>query len=782
MNQTQQGGMVRRFCSYNTAQMAQLKADLGLEMPLSLLNFCAVYLRNSKKARDPSIAELRFWDQLASLPPQEKSITVSELYTNDSFVAVTYADMMNKRRELRPDAKEPISLGEALAMSSAYLERAGKPCRLNGFTPAFGETGELWENSIGIDGASVFLAPKGRRHKPEFAEGDVFLLIQRGREMPLWQYGDAIDGFLNHAAIGRLAKEIFTVPKEGLLHLLLPICDGICYDLRRISPEGYTPQPQLLIRHFGGDRLIATDKKAAEELAPVAKAVGLSVTAIAAVINDPMTRILLEQRDGLIYETSFLRHLVMKKTAVAKLPSERVDVTPDISHRPSTSGVSPYWNGEKFPERLEVNGGGSASAACGRLTQAPFKSAIQTALTALLSTAAAGGNYEESRLGVALACPEIGNDPARMGSVMAAILGLYRLQCELSLPAAITSIISNDALEHLELNVFSISPADPLPSALTEVGNRVYLVSPRLGDDGLPDFEALRALLRELRDHHSKGLIRSARVLCNETLSEALALMEAPRLECKISKPSPTEEEQTFAETPLFTEKFREEEQPEQASQSEEEKIPLAIVLESDGELPYFLVGTVTEKEAAADAPPTVVLPSVQNALNRDGQIEALILSAPQDFGAAALAQRLRQSGFRCNRLNDTATEAQLTRAILHAQLVLVCGAAKLPTDPRVTLAVDFLHRAGGLLIHPGVNGSHGIYDFNLPMGLTAENLRELDPPTFAEEKADTEESDSEPTEDANEIAKETETDTSEADLTGNLTQKSPSEENSEKN
>ena len=273
MNQTQRpSGFVRRFCDYNAAQMAKLKSDLALQMSHASLNLCADYFRAVEGKRDPSIAELRFLDAVAALPPRAEEITLSELYTNDSFVALTYADMMNKRRELHPDADVPISLGEALGLASAYLKRSGKETDLIGSAPVFCETDAITRGAVCAEGASVALDTCGSTVSA-FSEGDLFMLIHRG-STPTWKYGSKIDAFLSDEDVIPAVKASFTVPEEGLLYRLLPICDGICYNLPALSPDGHSVTPMLLLEKFSEYRVVALQKSYADAVAKVAVRMG----------------------------------------------------------------------------------------------------------------------------------------------------------------------------------------------------------------------------------------------------------------------------------------------------------------------------------------------------------------------------------------------------------------------------------------------------------------------------------------------------------------------------
>ena len=104
-------GFVKYFGSYTTEQLEKTKQDLKLEMPIELLAPMANHYRTHEK-RDPYIDELMLWDALySSNADSAYSVAATELLTNDTFVAETYADLMAKRKLLRPNAKSVCSLG-----------------------------------------------------------------------------------------------------------------------------------------------------------------------------------------------------------------------------------------------------------------------------------------------------------------------------------------------------------------------------------------------------------------------------------------------------------------------------------------------------------------------------------------------------------------------------------------------------------------------------------------------------------------------------------------------
>ncbi|MBO7274665.1 MAG: hypothetical protein J6V22_07395, partial [Clostridia bacterium] len=121
-------GIIRGFRNYTPQQLDQMGRDLKLSMSPQRLSYCASYYRNA--ARDPLIDEMKFLDCFISAQSSlVSSYAPVSLMTNDEFAARTYADMMQKRKTLAPNASYPCTLSEAFGLTTAYLAYAGKPSK-----------------------------------------------------------------------------------------------------------------------------------------------------------------------------------------------------------------------------------------------------------------------------------------------------------------------------------------------------------------------------------------------------------------------------------------------------------------------------------------------------------------------------------------------------------------------------------------------------------------------------------------------------------------------------
>ena len=689
MNQTKpRGGSVRRFCDYNDTQLKQMKEDLKISATQEQLKICQDHYRALK--RDPTLEELRFLDSVATLAPQADGIMLSELYTNHDFVADTYADMMNKRRELNPDADHPISLREALDLASAYLERAGKARTLDRVAPVFRSVEELDETSAGAQGSDVLLALDPTVESVALTEGDVFMLIHRGKT-PRWKYLDSIGGFLATDGIRSAAKRSLCVSDSGLFATLLPLCDGVLYDLRAIAPDGCSPTPVQLVGKFSEYRVLAIKKEDAPSVARIAREYGFRPMVFAAVLDEPRTGLLYSQEESIFFETSLLRAVTARSYAAAKLPDENNEPCNKIQNSIVDLESCPYLKDGRKPQRFTVKQGVGCSAVCAELSSNPFHWALQAALTAILSTAVSGCPYSESRLAVSLRYPT--QDHNRIGETVAAILGIYRLQCELGIPANLTELTEDVDANHPILNVFSVTPSPALPSQFAKRGTRLYCISPIFDANGLPDFHALRALLRELAEFCRQGDLHSVRILANQRLTDAMVEMETDTLTFHL-----TDHNALVGEA-----------------------LPLAILFESSALLPYPCVGYVKDRVPSTSEDLTFSLPNFEDVLNRGEEYEVLILSKQNDLGAAAFEQLVRGAGAQCTRLDETTTESQLARAMLSAQVMFLCGNVSIPMGKQTVFARRVLRAAGGTVLQLGSNENlpENFADHCFPYGIS---------------------------------------------------------------
>ena len=692
------GDIVRRFGKYNEAQIMQLKEILQLQMSYANLFLCATYYGTREK-RDPTVEELKTLDRLSSLSLGADDILLTELLTNEGICACTYADMMNKRRELRQDTEIPLSLGEAARLATAYLERIGKSAPLDEKTVTLNQSCALIENAIGASNSPVSVTVSNRNGDSKLCAGDSFMLLHRG-DMPFWKYDSLIAPLLASDEIYKSAKVVLKVPKEGLLPMLTSRFDGVCYDLGALSPSVHSKTIEYLIGKFTGYYVLVLPRESKESVASLARRMGFRPIVFATATTEMRTSFLFSQSHVISYETSFLHILTQKKTMVAKLPREDANSFGKITHTSIGLDSCRYLDSSNSNQGVQFQNGVFGASARGKLDSFPYRTALMTALTAILSTVGTGCADADNRIAVSLSIPSLDMDETRAGQILSAILGIYRLQCELAIPSSATEIFDDDTLTEPEICIFSLSPKQALPSSFVQNGSKIYCVSPVTEQNGLPNFDALRNMIRELSELCKQGSIKSVRVLCNARITDAVQDMETDHL--------------TFHLT--------------DGAALAGEEIPLAILLESGDTLPFTVIGSVTkEKDSKKDAF-SPYLPVLEETLNRGDAYEVLILSKQTDVDALNLTRILEHRGARCTNLFDSTPDGIVARAIMVSQLVILCGEYAPVINEQTSFAIRVLHEAGGRMLRIGNHSkiTPDLADFTLENGITEEILSRI--------------------------------------------------------
>ena len=614
-----------------------------------------------KKRREPTDAERQTLASLEALSAGWTQDCVLRFSTDDSEMAATYTDMMEKRRELSPRAVTPPTLGELFGLASAYLERSGR-------TATFAHTGlsvtetAATERCFAAEGSPLrlLLTDTDKGHGERAVSDRLVLLRAESRTAML--------GFTEHPSVRRAVKWETAVGAHGILPTVLPCMDGVCYDLRRLCDlSAPTPLDRLLLP-IDGARLLLIEASTEGELTALATDRGVSLTVFAALTDGDETCFLYGERDSLRIETAKLR--AMPKRETLSISAKGCDATMGRLIRSVVSGGhSPYFhsNGRRATERLSADGV-TVSAAVQQIGSGAFLAAVETVLAPLLSVAASGADYTGIRLGIGLRLPTARNDETN-AALLSVILGIYRVQTEFACPAALYAE-TDAALTCPELTVYALSnAADTVPAECPGAGSGVFCVSPIRLPSGLPDFTLLRRLLRELRAQRTAGRLTSACVAVSESLGEVIARTERSTT-CRLTD-------------------------------GESEQLSVAFVLGGIG-LPYHRIGTVTLRTEAPAVQRDVTLPPPVGKYVWRDHYEITVLSRSGDAAAVSLAASLRAAGADCVVLEDSTPVGALSRRVLTSRILILCPEATLPEDAHLRFALRLLSSDGGLILRLG--------------------------------------------------------------------------------
>lgn len=684
---------LRGFKRYSKDQLARLRQELGLRMSEEVLARCADHYRTAER-RDPVPHELRLIDTLAttSLSAPEL-LTVEQFLTNDGFVAETYSDLLRKRSTLNPEARTPVSLTEALTVASRYLDRSGKPMTLPKRTLLLDDCSEARcipgeANGFAISGARHQLRVTRRSGQGEVIEPtDTVILFQPKRDVPMPTYQKQIGVLFK--ALGRVApwKHFGKIREGGVLsHLLLSIPCGFYLFMNDLIPtvldeflfgdaaedEYENDLIETLTKDYIGCHIAIVSSEFAAKYYNRAPEYGIQATFIGAPNRQNTVAVMKDDEALFAPSVDFLRSLLPVKPVTAELTDEEHGTPCTASHIPTSAQSCAYLQAvtPRTPADGIQIGETLCAAAFARPTDSFFKNAIYTALCPIFTLAAAGLAYTEQRLAIGMTISDK-TDARAVGNALSAVLGLYRLQAELGIPAATASLLTDSETDTPELAVFCAADGQAQNGVLAEVGHPIYLLEPTYDENGLPDFKSLRELLHIVTDLARRDLIASTRVLCGESATDGLLKMSHDGRFCRL----------------------------ENEAIAAGGKLPIALLLECKTEIEDLApIGRVEQKEGipAAEQAVLPLCEPIQSMIWSD-KTEFVILCEENDIDAQILEDAILQMGGNV-RFFEAEQElgGAISRALLGAHVLILCGSVHLPDNEHTRFALDTMLGAGG--------------------------------------------------------------------------------------
>ncbi len=514
------------FGSYSAEQAQLLKDELGISMPLQMLAYCAQYYRLTAR-RDPFADELQMLDRLSvAFEGELEAYSVSAFDTDDACAARAYADMIAKRRTLKPNAKYPITLREAAEIADDYLLRAGQyPNPKHRLLP-LSMRDSVMKNACHVtaSGAPFGLTPVSMPAARAKA-GELLIFVAPECEQSPDDFAHAYNEFLNTPSAGSLMRGIVQVPKSGgILRALLSLCDGA-----QIIPSAAIPAKEgtamdltamTAVPALGASIISVADGSQAP-LLDILHSLGLFAAVFAKVTSDGIYAIKRYSGEVILLQSSFLRSL-FRRTGIRLLLSPEGAPEP-ISHN-TVFDVETEAKKGHFVSEVRERDGTVVAASFSTPTSSYLTTALYTTLIPILSLCACGIDRTVQTLSFGVEYPASITDNTA-AETFSLLLGVYRVQAELGIPAETVCCRAEAAVAHPTLTAFSVAEGFAYPSVWEDADHPVYLLTPALEADGLPDFASLRSLADRLYLHPQRSVIRAFSVVCGETLTAGIARM-----------------------------------------------------------------------------------------------------------------------------------------------------------------------------------------------------------------------------------------------------------------
>ena len=700
----QSNGVIRGFRGYTPAQLEQMKKDLSLSMSPQRIAYCAGYYRSV--ARDPMLCEMEMLDRYVAAQARLASCFAPITLTmHESYLANTYADMMQKRRVLSPNAKVPCTVLEALGLTTSYLAYAGKAPQLADLYPIL-ENKRLSHKGYKSLAISTLGADYGLRltegSGAKAASNDMLLLLLPNAGAALPQDTEQKHAFLEDKQLKDRIVSLTTVGEGGLLQTLLAMSDGMLIDLPHLSRTGEPIPLTMLADGFVGYELVRLAPASVDAFVKQAKAYGISAMPFAQLLAGTTFTVKSGTFGGISLESGFLRALAPIRTTNATLTEDGPYRPAEISHMPISKGNCKYLKASSSERSLQLVANGHTLAAVASCTAENdfFRNTIDCALVPILILAASGCSYTDMRMALGLTLPLAEDGEQDHAPTLATVMGLYRFSAELGIPIASRMTDTDPARKVPHLSVFAYGNGNARNASFEGVSHFVHCFIPNYLPNGLLDFAALRQDLRKLTELSESGKLVSARVLARKDLMQGLKEMSTDQITCKIEKP-----QTVFEASP-----------------------PVAILLETTERLGFGYIGKAQENTLPRTEQKTLPRLSKASFLLPNDLNEVLLLARAFDDCAQLLSNALTERGAAV-RLMDPKEEStpSLNRAILAARTLILCDGVTLPIEERIEFALKTLCSAGGwILATPHAKCDYDIPVVKLDSGFDEELLQQI--------------------------------------------------------
>ncbi len=164
--------------------------------------------------------------------------------------------------------------------------------------------------------------------------------------------------------------------------------------------------------------------------------------------------------------------------------------------------------------------------------RSPYHGAMMAVIESIAKVIAAGGRRSHTWLTFQEYFERMQNDPKRWGKPLAALLGAYRVQMELGCGSIGGKDSMSGTFEQIDvpptLVSFAVSTADSHKVVSTEFkckGSKVIYLEPEYDENGLPNFDSVRATLDKMESLIAEDRVRSVWTVGYGGIAEGIAKM-----------------------------------------------------------------------------------------------------------------------------------------------------------------------------------------------------------------------------------------------------------------
>lgn len=448
-----------------------------------------------------------------------KNIHISSLETDSKDAFETYMDLVRKRSIITREQNAPIPLCAAAGVANEYTRITRKR------TPQLLSVSELYKK----DGAPVFpMTDELCKLNLKLVGGTALVLLSPTEPMSEAKYSRAVENFVTCEGFSDKVILARRISHGGIISALAEISSGALVDISAIPDMPNEPSLLHLVSEHRGKFILAIRRAHIEFSSAIAEYYGLSLSYFAKVI----------QGEKLLFVPANNISDTVDLPLVRTISSTAVPMTVNIEEEAAPAESLPLVFEARRSTETRENAYGtiylrnnSVSSVCAtEIGDAPFYSALRTALCAALPIIASGVRRDDISLKVRYTLGDSVSEES-LGESLAAMLGVYRVMSELYLSGESSVEYTSESDPSVAVAAFSSSKNTKVLKKLIKANSGVYLLSFDDADSAMPSFESFRAMCDFYRSCVDNRYVLSAAAV-NGSIADTLRTMKS-EFECK---------------------------------------------------------------------------------------------------------------------------------------------------------------------------------------------------------------------------------------------------------